>query len=228
MKVFVAVPSYDAKLTASCAQSLFKAAHNCALHGIELHPHFIHGGIFIDHVRSLIVQRFLETDCTHLFFIDADIGFESDALAGLVMSGFPVSAGIYTKRATEDDLSGKTLFNAKVHEPQERVRDWLRMDCVATGFMCIERRVLEIMSGFAKTIILDKEVPMVFHFSTDNGRFVGEDYSFCNDYNKLYEEKVFNEPIWAYPDINFDHDGFLGNLHESLSEGRDVREQIQA
>ena len=218
MKVFVAVPSYDAKLTASCAQSLFKAAHNCALHGIELYPHFIHGGIFIDHVRSLIVQRFLETDCTHLFFIDADIGFESDALAGLVMSGFPVSAGVYTKRAKEDDLSGKTLFNASVHEPQEVDRGWLRMDRVATGFLCIERSVLEVMSEEAETIILDKEVPMVFHFSTKNGKFVGEDYSFCDDYNELHEKGVFDQPIWAFPDINFNHDGYVGNLHETLIE----------
>ena len=58
---------------------------------------------------------------------------------------------------------------------------------------------------------------MVFHFNYNGGKFVGEDYSFCDDYNQLYEEGVFDEPIWAYPDINFDHDGFVGNLHKSLT-----------
>jgi hypothetical protein len=208
MKVFVAIPSYDAKLTASCAQSLFLAAYHCAKHNIELHPHFIHGGIFIDHVRSLIVRRFLETDCTHLFFIDADLGFESSALARLVLSGLPVTAGIYPKR-TKD----KKRFNAKVYEPLEMKGDWLRMNRVATGFLCIEREVLEKMSEKAKTIQLggDGEVQMVFHFNYDGDRFAGEDYSFCDDYNNN-----FDEPIWAYPDINMDHDGHTGNLHESL------------
>jgi hypothetical protein len=207
MKVFVAIPSYDAKVNASCAQSLFKAAYHCAKHDIEIEPHFIHGGIFIDHVRSLIVRRFLETDCTHLFFIDADIGFESDALARLVMSNLPVTAGIYVKRT-----DGKK-FNAKVHEPLELKEDWIRMDRVATGFLCIKRYVLEEMYAKAQPVNLggDGDVRMVFHFNYKDGKFAGEDYSFCDDYNEM-----FDEPIWAYPDINFDHDGFLGNLHESL------------
>ena len=212
MKVFLAIPSYDAKLTASCAQSLFKSAYHLAKADIEVVPHFIQGGIFIDHVRSLIVRRFLETDCTHLFFIDADLGFESDAILGLVTSGLPVTAGVYTKRCK------KRLFNGVAHEPQEVVNGWLRMRRVATGFLCIERGVLEIMSERAQITKLgdDGDVPMVFHFNYNNGKFVGEDFSFCDDYNQLVKEGVFKEPIWAYPDINFDHDGFLGNLHDSL------------
>lgn len=215
MKVFIAIPSYDAKVTSSCAQSLVKAGQHCAKAGIELQPHFVRGGIFIDHVRSLLVRRFLETDCTHLFFIDADIGFESDAIAGLVLSELPVTAGIYVKR-TEDRKS----FNAKMHEPQENRGKWLRMDRVATGFLCIERSVLEEMSKRAEIINLgrDGEVPMVFHLGYEGGKFVGEDYTFCDDYNQLVKEGVFKHPIWAFPDINMDHDGFIGNLHQSLSE----------
>ena len=213
MKVFLAIPSYDGKATLSCAQSLFKAAYHCAEHGIEVHPHFVRGGIFIDHARSLLVQTFLETDCTHLFFIDADIGFESHALAGLVGSGLPVTAGIYLKRTGE-----RKSFNAKMHEPQEFRDGWIRMDRVATGFLCIQREVLEELTKRAETILLgEKSVPMVFHFGSKDGRFVGEDYAFCDDYNQLHEEGVFDEPIWAYPDIRFDHDGFIGNLHESLT-----------
>jgi hypothetical protein len=216
MKVFIAIPSYDAKVTSSCAQSLLKAAYHCAKHDIELEPHFCRGGIFIDHVRSLLVRRFLETDCTHLFFIDADIGFESDALARLVMSGLPVSAGIYVKRTGE-----KKRFNAKVHDPVEMLGDWIRVDRAATGFMCIQRHVLDEMSKRAEIADLGRDglVPMVFHFDY-SGRFKGEDYAFCDDYNELHEEGVFDEPIWAYPDINIDHDGYVGNLHESLMGGQ--------
>ena len=214
MKVFIAIPSYDAKLTASCAQSLLKAAAHCAKQGIELVPCFIHGGIFIDNARSLLVKKFLSTDCTHLFFIDADIGFESDALAGFVLANNPISAGVYPKRDSKN-----LLFNAQVQEPQELKEGWLRLKRAATGFMCIRRDVLEVMSERAPVTDLNQGglTPMVFHVRHD-GKFIGEDYCFCDDYNELMELGLFDQPIWAYTDINFDHDGVLGNLHQRLIE----------
>lgn len=212
MKAFIAIPAYDAKLTASCAQSLLKAGMVCANQGIELQPCFIHGGIFIDNARSLLVKKFLKTDCTHLFFIDADIGFESDAIAGMVLANHPIGVGVYPKR---DD---SRQFNTVIHEPQQFKNGWIRLDRAATGFMCIRRDVLEIMSQHAPVCDLNQggKTPMVFHVRHDEV-FVGEDYAFCDDYNALLQKGVFSEPIWAYPDINFDHDGVLGNLHKTLS-----------
>ena len=227
MKVFVAVPSYDAKLNSSCAQSLLKAAYHCAKQDIELQPSFIHGGIFIDNARSLMVKEFLTTDCTHFFFIDADIGFESDALAGLVLADNPISLGVYPRR--DPDGGEVSAYNANFHFPEEVSNGWIRVDRAATGFMCIRRDVLEVMSEKAPITKLAVSTlskyggptPMVFHVRHD-GTFIGEDYCFCDDYNELYKEGVFDQPIWAYPDINFDHDGILGNLHESLLENNEV------
>ena len=226
MKAFIAIPAYDAKLNASCAQSLLKAAYFCAQHDIELEPRFIHGGIFIDNARSLLVKEFLATDCTHMFFIDADIGFEADALAGLVLANNPISVGVYPRR-DPDALAGAkvTSYNVKFHDPEEVENGWIRVDRAATGFMCIRRDVLEVMSERAQVTQLDDSkfskyggaTPMVFHVRHD-GKFIGEDYCFCDDYNELIKEGLFDQPIWAYPDINFDHDGILGNLHQFLLE----------
>ena len=228
MKAFIAVPAYDAKLNASCAQSLLRAAYHCAKHDIELYPKFIHGGIFIDNARSLLVKEFLTTDCTHLFFIDADIGFEPDALAGLILADNPISVGVYPRR-DPDVLAGAkvTAYNANFHDPETVVNGWLRVDRAATGFMCIRRDVLEVMSDRAPVTKLAESkfskfggpTPMVFHVKHGE-RFIGEDYCFCDDYNALYNEGLFDQPIWAFPDINFDHAGIFGNLHESLLEGK--------
>jgi hypothetical protein len=120
---------------------------------------------------------------------------------------------VYRKR--EPDVK----FAAQIHEPQETRGPWLRMDRVATGFMCLERRVLEEMSKRAHTckVANNGEIPIVFRTDTKTGNvFVGEDYCFCDDYMKLYDEGVFDQPIWVYPDITFNHDGYTGNLHESL------------
>ena len=193
-----------------------KAAYHCAKEGIELETVFIHGGIFIDNARSLLVKRFLKTDCTHLFFIDADLGFESDALAGLILADNPISVGVYPKRDMD-----KTMFNCTVHEPQEYRDGWLRLDRAATGFMCIRRDVLVEMSKDAWKCDLGQGgiTPMVFYTQHGN-TFVGEDYSFCADYDAHFMG-VFKEPIWAFTDITFDHDGHLGNLHETLLANND-------
>ena len=210
MKVFIATPIYDG-VTAPYAQSIFHAGLHCKKRGIEIDLNIIRNSCFVDLARSVLVKNFLETDCTHLLFIDSDIGFESHAVAGLVEAGVPFCGGVYRKREP------KKRFNAVVHEPLEHMGPWLRVNRVATGFMCLERRVLEEMSKRAPICKINKcgDVPLVFRTSRE-GKFIAEDYCFCDDYNKLYEEGVFDQPIWVYPDITFDHDGYLGNLHESL------------
>jgi hypothetical protein len=210
MKVFIGTPVRD-NVTPEYAQSLFMAGLHCHKRGIELVPAIIRNSCFIDIARSVLVKQFLDTDCTHLFFIDADIGYEAHALAGLVEAGVPFCAGVYRKR------QGDALYNAQVHG--EMRGPWLRVDRVATGFMCLERRVLEEMSYRVPScdVTTSGSVPMVFRTSTDEV-FIGEDYCFCDDYNELYEEGVFDQPIWVYPDITLNHDGYVGNLHESLSE----------
>jgi len=218
MKVFVATPLYDS-VTAEYAQSLFMAGLDCKERGIEVVPAIVRNSCFVDIARSVLVKKFLDTDCTHLLFIDSDIGYESHAIAGLVQAGVPFCAGVYRKREP------KKRFAAQIYEPQEFKGPWIRAKRVATGFMCLERHVLEEMSSRVHTckVATNGEIPMLFRTETcpvqldgNVGVFVGEDYCFCDDYNKLYEEGVFKEPIWIYPDITFNHDGYVGNLHESL------------
>jgi hypothetical protein len=207
MKVFIATP-VSHNVTPSFASSILKAGLDCQSRDIEVHMNFLRNSCFIEIARSVLVKLFLESDCTHFFFIDADIGFESHALAGLVQSECQFTAGVYRKR--EPDLK----FNVKFSDPVEYNGPWMRAERAATGFMCIHRHVLEKMSETALVIDVAKHgnVPMVFHTSFEGGKFTGEDYCFCDDYNEQ-----FDEGIWVYPDITFDHDGYLGNLHESAS-----------
>ena len=216
MKVFVATPYRDS-VTAEYAQSLFYAGRHCSGRGIEVVPNIIRNSCFVDIARSVLVKTFLESDCTHLLFIDADIGYESHAIAGLVEAGVPFCAGVYRKR--EDKLG----FCAQAYEPQEFRGPWMRVTRVATGFMCLERRVLEEMSKNVPLCNVSRRgnVPMVFRTNME-GDFIGEDYCFCDDYNKLYEAGVFDQPIWVYPDIIFNHNGYVGNLYESLTHAEGI------
>lgn len=52
----------------------------------------------IPRARNALVAQFLKSDCTHLFFIDADIRFNAAEIGPMVESGKDVICGIYPKK----------------------------------------------------------------------------------------------------------------------------------
>lgn len=222
---FVATPAYDGKVECNYSQSLAEAAFCCPLYGVRLTASVIGNGAFIELARNIYVKRFLEdhTDCTHLFFIDADLKFQPNAFVGLLQANLPICAGGYRRRQDPEDYplvfadnpnGGGLWFE----------NDWLQCSRVASGFLCIRRDVLEEMAKEAPQIVIADQkgpVPWIFHTKFDDKqRFVGEDYSFCDDYVKKYGKMI---PVW--PNFDFVHGGFKGNLSEWIE--RKVKEGEQ-
>lgn len=219
-KVHIATPAYDGKVHSGYAKSLLLAGYILGKSGIEISGHIAKNGIFIDMARSHMVKLFLKTDATHLMFIDSDMEFEPRAIAALVSSGLPLCGGLYRQRSDE------RIWITEMPDNKVNCRDgWVQVNRMPTGFMCIERHVLEVMSEKApKFMVEDEPCPMVFKvkdkapIGDGPWRVVGEDYSFCDDYMALYRSGVFKEPIWIWPDIDFVHDIYPCNFHKYLLE----------
>ena len=221
MKIYIATPTLDGLVKASYASALTEVGLDCGVHNVGLVLKILKNCTFIDIARNILVKRFLETDCTHLFFIDSDLGFDGRHVRQLASVGLPFTAGVYPKR--EDELK----FNAQFDNPQyaenpgERA-SWISADRVATGFMCLDRHVVETMAHDSVKMKNQGELlPMLFETRFDGGNvrtFVGEDYAFCDKYMDLYRKGVFNHPIWVWPDITFDHAGHVGNFHEQFED----------
>ena len=218
-KVFIATPAYDGKVHSQFAQSILLTGYVLAKCGIEVSGTIAKNGVFIDAARSLMVKQFLETDCTHLMFIDSDLGFDPYAVASLVNAELPLCGGLYRQR--DEDVH----YIAKLSGDKIVCRDgWIQVDRMATGFMCIERHVLEVMSKRARVFMINRaECPLVFEIKRTDPkipgnpyRMIGEDFSFCDDYMELYRSGVFKEPIWIWPDIDFVHDIYPCNFHDYL------------
>lgn len=216
LHVFIATPAYDGKVESNYSQSLAESAFCAPLYGIRITASVMGNGAFIELARNIFVKRFLEefTDTTHLFFIDADIRFMPNAFIGLIQANLPICAGSYRRRQDPEDYpivygdnpnGGGLWFE----------NDWLMAKRVATGFLCIRRDVLTEMAEDAPKINIPDQkgpVPWVFHTKfDDNNRFVGEDYAFCDDYVKKYGKHI---PVW--PNLDFIHGGFEGNLSKFL------------
>jgi hypothetical protein len=227
---YVCTPAYDGRTEVNYSQSLAEAAYCCPLYGVRLTAGVMGNGAFIDLARNIFAKKFLEeyTDCTHLFFMDADLRFQPNAFIGLLKSGHPICAGVYRRRQEPEEYPFRAVDNPN-GGGLWFVDDWLQCDRVPTGFLCIARHVIEEMSADAPKIKVhgqDGLVPWLFHTSfdgeyvpKDGASFTGEDYGFCDDYVKKYGEQI---PVWT--NFDFTHGGKDGNMFKWLTEQKDAHD----
>jgi hypothetical protein len=150
---YVCTPAYDGRTEVNYSQSLAEAAYCCPLYGVRLTAGVMGNGAFIDLARNIFAKKFLEeyTDCTHLFFVDADLRFQPNAFIGLLKSGHPICAGVYRRRQEPEEYPFRAVDNPN-GGGLWFVDDWLQCDRVPTGFLCIARHVIEEMSADAPKI----------------------------------------------------------------------------
>lgn len=216
-KVFVATPAYDGKVDTDYAMSLAQCSMHAVHQKIGVLSQVMGNGAFIEMARNVFVKNFLQTDCDMLFFIDADLKWESRAFVGLIQSGRDVCAGAYRKRQEPEEYPLHYIEDDDEPGLRPEQGGWILCDRVATGFLCIKRHVLEAMSEAAPKVYIHEHGDVPWVFSTrikedENGmRFMGEDYSWCDDY-----KEQFGEPIWVWPDFDFTHGGYDCNWNDFI------------
>ena len=241
--VFVATPCYQGKIDAdtylSCLDATAVSCHadrvGLASRYIRTHFATMGNGAFIELARNTMVKMFLETECTHLFFIDGDLKFESRAFVDMVRLNRPIMAGAYRRRQEPENYP-------IMLQPDPKTQSlWFKDNAVMcsrvpTGFMCIRRDVIEEMVADPKIGAINTttgkivksmkqpdskdwpEIPWLFYTKFDeNDHYVGEDFSFCDDYVKKYGEYI---PV--YPDWDFVHGGYKCNLNNYLNDKHDA------
>jgi hypothetical protein len=198
------------------AISIAETCQVATLHGIQVTATIMGNGAFIDLARNRFVEMFLEKEeCTHLFFIDADLKWEPRAFIGLLQAGRPICAGVYPKRQDPEE------FPCRWQEHKDGglwVEDgWVMCDRVPTGFLCIERDLVREIHDRSPKIVSsrDPEMRRLFYtYINSDSMFVGEDFAFCEDYVKHYGRPI---PVW--PDFDFTHGvKWSGNWHAFLNK----------
>lgn len=123
-------------------RSLAATVETLSRWGIRFDVHIIQGHCHVDDVRNMIIRDFLTTQCTDLFFIDADMGWKAKNFLRLLEVPGDIVAGVYTHKSD--------AFTYPFHPPQgvelkPNEHGLYEMPKVATGFMRIRRHVLEAM-----------------------------------------------------------------------------------
>ncbi len=173
----LATPSY----ASPCPTYVFAIARSreaLSAAGIQSAYLLLHASCHVDDARNAIVRLFLESDCTELMFLDADVDWEPASLVQLCQRDCDVVGGVYPYRR-----EGSEEMPVRMIAQRQAVDGLLEVEGLPTGFLKIKRHVLQTMADAAPKF-WDKiyETALVFDRPTpgaDKTRW-GGDVDFCN------------------------------------------------
>ena len=165
IRPFVATPSYGGAMSSIYVRSLLGLVNLAWSHGFAMQTRFLDGDSLVPRARNRLVAEFMaDARWTHLFWIDADIGFEPEAALRLLLAGRDVVAGVYPLKTDGWPAEGlreplpagttRAQFEAAharfpANAPQGAVDEdgFLEVLDAPTGFMLIARGVFERLAA---------------------------------------------------------------------------------
>jgi hypothetical protein len=167
-KLFIATPMYGAMCSGMYTRSMADLSAKMAKYGIPLQFYYLFNESLITRARNYCVDEFMRSDCTHLMFIDSDIGFKSDdiiGMLGLMMQNpneYDVMCGPYPKKTISwekitaavnqgvadenpnvlENYVGDYVFNP-VKSQAIKISEPAEVAEGGTGFMMIQKRVFQ-------------------------------------------------------------------------------------
>ncbi len=171
--LMIATPMYGGMCTGFYVNGLVEATHLLVNRGIAPRVVQIGNDSLIVRARNDLVRMFLETDCDHLMFIDADIAFEGADVLRLLDADKDVVCGLYPRKEIDwaqiaaaaraghdDDLQeyggaflAELKFFADFGQKDAEVtgEGLFEVRHGATGFMLIKRQVFEDLKPHVAT-----------------------------------------------------------------------------
>ena len=157
-------PCFGEKLAMNYVLSIIPLQREAIAAGMACDFHFRPGDSLVTRVRNDCVAFFLsQPHYTHLFWIDADIGFSPQAAFRLLLSGHDVAAGVYplkredwpadgvpagtTRKKFEELYARYTVNTGRIGDNAVDIvidRDgFIKVREAPTGVMCIKRGVFD-------------------------------------------------------------------------------------
>ena len=190
-KVHIAMPCYGGMLTESTFMSFIKWANTARQLGIDWTLETMVNESLISRARNTLTAKFLDqTDSTHLFFVDADIGWEPWHLLVLLNRDVDVIGGLYPMKT----MPIKWVVNG--FEGAEEGSDGLQeVSKAGTGFLLMKRHVFEKLKShpavkqYKNDIGLDPKydahLKTYFDTAVRQGRYYSEDWTFCENWRDI-------------------------------------------
>jgi hypothetical protein len=243
-KIFVATPMYGGLCVGGYTVGLLNCVQEFMRNGMQLYYAHMMNESLITRARNTLAYDFLDTDATHLMFIDADITFNPADIVSMVNADKDIICGLYPKK----EINWKTVAEAvksgveyqelpsytgsfvvnlvgDVAQATGDVNEPMEIDNGGTGFMLIKRNVFETLKPTVPTytndmiLIVDKNpVKKIIHefFATSIDEVSNRLLSEDYHFCKIARQAGFK--VYAAPWANLSHSGtynFSGTLPRS-------------
>jgi len=241
--VMIATPCYGGMLFSDFVMSLLSATKTLESFGVRYNIRMISGESLITRARNHLVSYFMASECTHLFFIDADIVFPRESIVKLLAANKGIACGAYPVKTLPkiDETTGESRSRYVVNLEEEiminEISEGHKLFTVldaGTGFMMIKRDVINIMqkeypelkytSDYDRKLLTSpspsEDDPLRNNlyslFDTMHDQENGNAY-LSEDYSFCKRWRDVGGKIWVDPDINLNHIGkhtFAGDTEE--------------
>lgn len=240
--LFIATPMYGGVCNGTYTVGLLMAVSTFSRYGIAMQYAHMMNESLITRARNGLAKDFLASECSHLMFIDADIGFDATDIVRMVHADKDIICGIYPKKEinwiavdkavkngvppTElhthtgafvvNLVGGAESVEGDLYEPIEIANG-------GTGFMLIKREVFETLIGkvptynndmFAATNLDRKPEAINEFFATSIDKDAGNRL-LSEDYHFCKIARQAGFKVWAAPWAKLSHTGtyiFNGQL----------------
>ena len=242
--LFVCTPMYGGLCHGMYTSGILGMVAMCMRQGIGMEYSYMMNESLITRARNSLANDFLATECTHLMFIDADIGFDSSDILPMLHANKDIICGLYPKKeinwplvaqAVRDGVPDSELHKYTgafvvnlIDDTQEARGNMYAPKEIAnggTGFMLIKREVFQGLIGKVPTYVND----VIAAVDRDHKpKIINEffDTSIPQDSKRLLSEdyhfcKVAREngfKVWAAPWAKLSHCGsyiFNGQIMEA-------------
>lgn len=228
-KVMICTPMYNSQATAQYTISminLMAQAHHYR-DELEVTTLFALNESLIHKTRNLLTHSFLKSDCTHLLFIDADVGFEAHQIIKMMLTEEDIVCGIYPKKSIkwdkvisavkagvpEQELPKHSLEYLFIPSTEQIENGLVEIERAGTGMMLISRNAFESLTDKVDSFKLEANLENVFQVNEDIAEYfftsvdrdtkvyLHEDFNFC----KLWLES--GGKIYAAPWVELTHSG---------------------
>lgn len=182
----------------------------------------------IAHARNVLVSKFLDSQATDMFCLDADVACGPGAFTRLMTHQVDFVCGVYR---TKSDTEKYPVVGLEAGASQDVKTGLIEVKDVPFGFARISRSAIEKMVEACKDdwFWANNEERFkcwpLFNTEIKDHIFWGEDYYFCRKWREV------GGRIWIDPDIRLAHvngDGksFAGSLAEYLRSKQQPKEAL--
>jgi hypothetical protein len=215
--IYLATHCLTNQVSCNYTCSLVKTLQLCSQNQIGVNVDFLYNSDMNSY--NLLVYNFLNTNNSHLLFINPDLQWNAEDVIKLINHKKDICVGLYSNNQFIDDTLKKVKYSSIFYTGENMMENSTKLMKIkygSSGFMLISRKVFEILKNEVDYYYTENNKCIYNFFSGDivGQNYLSADFNFCEKWKKKGGE------IWADLSICLNKEGlftYMGNPLETFN-----------